>query len=126
REVYGRVPAVTPTVRWEVLSVRDTTLYGVPVTAKQLLGRVDNSSHRAITVEIQALLATPSGATTGVPVIVNFSGVNFDGPGGGFAPGGGFGRGPNANPPPANAPPPPPGWQQQLLEKGWGYAMLAP
>ena len=126
REVYGRAPDVTPEVRWEIVSVRDTTLYGVPVTAKQLLGRVDNAAFPAITVEIQALLATPSGATEGVPVIVSFSGVNFDGPGGGFAPGGGFGGGQNPNAPPADGPPPPPRWQQQLLEKGWGYAMLAP
>ncbi len=124
REVYGREPEVSPAVRWEVLSVRDTTLFCVPVTAKQLLGRVDNSSHPAITVEIQALLATPAQAAGGVPVIVSFSGVNFDGPGGGFAPVG-FGGGPNPNQPACDTPAPP-GWQQQLLEQGWGYALLAP
>src|SRR5690606_13933868 len=68
REVYGRVPEVTPSVRWEVLSVRDTTLYGVPVVAKQLVGHVDNSSYPAITVQMQALLATPRYAGGEVPV----------------------------------------------------------
>jgi hypothetical protein len=116
REVYGRAPAVTPAVRWEVVSVRDTTLYGVPARAKQLRGRVDNSAYPAIEVEIQALLATPSSAVSEVPVIIQFGGVNFDGPGGGFAPTGGGGGAAPAGPP----------WQQQLLEKGWGFAILAP
>lgn len=116
REVYGRAPAVTPEVRWEVVSVRDTSLYGIPVRAKQLRGIVDNSSYPLIDVEILALLATPSNAGGPVPVVVQFGGVNFEGPGGGF----GTAVGPGGQAPAG------PGWQEQLLVKGWGYAVIAP
>lgn len=126
REIYGREPANVPNVTWEVRNVRDTTLYGIPVTTKQLVGRVDNSAYPQIDVEILALLATPANAGGPVPVIIQFGGVNFDGPGGGFGapvpPGGGQGGGGGAAP----QGPPQPGWQQQLLQKGWGYAVLAP
>ena len=125
REVYGRQPANTPGVSWSVRSVRDTVLFGVPVRAKQLVGTVDNSSYPLIDVEILALLATPRNAGGPVPVVMQFGGVNFDGPGGGFGPpgppGGGQGGGGQQPRGPAQ-----PGWQQQLLEKGWGYAVIAP
>ncbi len=130
REVYGREPANVPAVAWEVRSVRDTVLFGVPVRAKQLVGTVDNSAYPLIDVEILALLATPTGAGAGgVPVVVQFGGVNFDGPGGGFgppAPPGGPGAGPGGGGAQQPAGPPQPIWQQQLLEKGWGYAVVAP
>jgi hypothetical protein len=121
REVYGRQPANTPSVAWEVRNVRDTTLYGIPVTTKQLVGRVDNSSYPAVNVEILALLATPGNAAGPSPLIVQFGGVDFDGPEGGFGPPAGRGGGGNAQ-----QGTPPPSWQQQLLEKGYGYAIIAP
>jgi hypothetical protein len=132
REIYGREPAVTPEVRWEVERSWEATLYGIPVHAKQLRGRVDNSAYPLITVEILALLATPAAAAGPVPVITQFGGVNFATDGGGFGaaavggaaaggPPGGGGGGPTG-PGLASGPP----WQQQLLEKGWGFALLAP
>ncbi len=110
REVYGRVPKVVPAVKWEAVETTTDEKYGVAAITKQLLGRVDNSGHPQISVEMRLTLATPAGAKGPVPVILEF----------------GFG----AIPRPANrpAPPAPPGkpWQQQLLEKGWGYAILVP
>jgi lysophospholipase L1-like esterase len=80
---------------------------GVPVVVKQLVGRVDNSAHPSIDVNIQFTLTTPAGATGRVPLYVEFS---FGRPRGG-APRAGEGG---------------PSWQQQVLERGWGYGTLMP
>ena len=120
REIYGRTPAHTPKVMWEVTSREDS---GTAIT-KQLVGHVDNSSYPLVEVNIQLTLVTPSNATGPVPVMMQF----------GFAPGA-RGRGPAAAAATAAAaaqtpaaPPPPaaPRWQDQVLAKGWGYASLVP
>ncbi|HMP83367.1 MAG TPA: acetylxylan esterase [Verrucomicrobiota bacterium] len=119
REIYGRVPSITPNVNWEVTSTTRDTNNGVPVITKQLAGRVDNSSYTNISVNIQLTLTTPAAATNPVPVIMQF----------GF---GGFGRFRGTNPAAGTnrfrGPPPGggPTWQQQALAKGWGYAVLVP
>ncbi len=113
REIYGRVPDVTPAVNWKVVSTTDSTIGGVPVRTKQLVGRVDNASYPLITVDIDVTLTTPANAAGPVPVITQFGFTGFrrrGGPG----PGAG-GQGPTG-----------PSWQEQLLEKGWGYAILNP
>jgi len=112
REIYGRVPKNTPKVRWEVTATKHTTNGDVPVTTKTIVGHVDNTSYPLITVDIQLELTTPDNATGPVPVIMEFS---FIGP---------FPRRPGAPAPPP--PPPGPTWQQQVLAKGWGYAILVP
>jgi peptidoglycan/xylan/chitin deacetylase (PgdA/CDA1 family) len=113
REIYGRMPANTPKVNWEVLSVTDTMNGDYPVRLKKLIGHVDNSSYQSVKVDIQLTLATPANATTAVPVIMEFGFV--------FPPG--F-RPPQ--PPANNNQPQPPSWQQQCLARGWGYAILVP
>ncbi len=113
REMYGRAPKVTPKVKWEVTSITNEEKYGIAVITKQLVGHVDNSSYPAVTVDIKLTLTTPANAKAAVPVMMEF----------------GFGQLPprpaGATPPP-NAPPPGTPWQQQVLEKGWGYAILVP
>ncbi len=111
REIYGRVPAVTPAVKWEVVKTTNETNGDVPVVTKQLIGHVDNSSYPQVTVDIQLVLTTPAKATGPVPVIMEFG---FTGPARG-------GRGG-----PAPAAPTGPTWQQQVLAKGWGYAIISP
>ncbi len=124
REIYGRVPRVTPRVNWEVAGTTRETNGLVPVITKKLVGHVDNSACPAIQVDIQLTLSTPANATGPVPVMMQF-GFNFgrfrgtNAPGGTNGPGrgafgGGFG---NTNGPT---------WQQQVLAKGWGYAVLTP
>lgn len=112
REVYGRVPKVTPKVNWEVTSTTNELVGAVPVILKRLTGHVDNSSYPAVTVDIQLLLATPANAKGKVPVMMEFGNANPP------APGAGKGKAPDAN-----APLP---WQQQVLAKGWGYALITP
>ena len=105
REIYGRVPMETPKVNWEITSTSNEKNGEVPVITKQLVGHVDNSSFPAVTVDIQLTLTTPADATGPVPVIMEF------GFGGRFAMAG-RGGGPT--------------WQQQVLAKGWGYAIIVP
>jgi len=112
REIYGRVPKITPSVKWEVTGTTKEANGDVAIVVKKLTGHVDNSSFPEITVDIQLVLTIPANAAGKVPVMMEFG---FIGPFPGRA-----GRGP--------APPPPPGptWQQQVLAKGWGYAILVP
>lgn len=118
REVYGRVPANTPTVQWEVTATEKHTVGDIEAVTKRLVGRVDNSSYPQITVDIQLTLTTPAAATRPVPVIMEF----------GFVFPAGKGPAKAAGKAPAKAPPKPAGptWQQQVLAKGWGYAILVP
>lgn len=108
REVYGRMPKVTPRVRWEVTSTAIDASGDVPVVVKKLVGHVDNSSYPQVTVDIQLSLTTPANAPGPVPVIMEFGYTGF----------------PRLAA--KQGPPPGPTWQQQVLAKGWGYAVLLP
>jgi hypothetical protein len=122
REIYGRMPKATPKVKWEVTGTSNEKVGDVAAIAKHLVGHVDNSSYPQVTVDIQLALTTPAGATGPVPVIMEFGFVGFGARGGGP---GAAGRGPAAG---RGGPPVPtgPGWQEQVLAKGWGYAILVP
>jgi hypothetical protein len=126
-EIYGRVPNNTPKVNWEVTSTTQEKNGDVPVITKTLVGHVDpghvdpgpvdNSTYPLIHVDIQLTLTTPANGAGPVPVIMEF----------GLSPEllaamrkrlteaqlAAF----NGNGPP---------WQQQVLAKGWGYAILIP
>ena len=110
REVFGRVPANVPGVKWEVVSTNEETNGDHKVLIKKLLGHVDNSAYPMVKVDIDLTLATPVGATGPVPVIMELAWV--------WPPG--------TRPPQTNPPPPGPTWQQQVLAKGWGYAQIIP
>jgi len=115
REVYGRVPAHTPKVSWEVVSTVTEKNGDFSVVTKKLVGHADNSLDPAITVNIDFTVSTPADAKGPVPVIIEF----------GFDPA--FmaalrKRFPNFAPPPQAGPT----WEQQVLAKGWGYAELIP
>jgi hypothetical protein len=117
REILGRVPSNTPRVNWEIISTINEKNGDVPVTTKNLLGHVDNSSYPLISVDIQLTLSTPANATGPVPVIMELSwspealaairkrfteaqlAALAD-------------KGPT--------------WQQQVLARGWGYASVIP
>jgi hypothetical protein len=114
REIYGRVPQNTPKVTWQVTETKHTTNGDFPVITKSLTGHVDNSSYPIVTVDIKLELTTPANATGPVPVIMEFG---FMGP---------FKPRPGAPPLPPMPIYPGPTWQQQVLAKGWGYAILSP
>lgn len=117
REIYGRVPPDTPKVQWTITSTASGEIGAVPVVTKKLVGHVDNSSYPLIDVDIQLTLTTPARAKGPVPVMMEF----------GLSPealaaikkrmsaeqqAAFFGNGPT--------------WQQQVLARGWGYAILVP
>jgi hypothetical protein len=114
REIYGRVPAVTPKVNWEVVETTNETKYDIPVVIKKLVGHVDNSLCPAITVDIQLSLTTPADAKAPVQVVMELSWIPrrpTQRAAAGPSPGAG-----------ANGPP----WQEQVLAKGWAYASYLP
>jgi peptidoglycan/xylan/chitin deacetylase (PgdA/CDA1 family) len=90
-------------VKWEVTATERGLNGDVPVVTKTLVGHVDNRTYPLVTVDIRLTLTTPASAR-GVPVMLE---LGFDGPR----------RGPA---------PPGPTWQQQVLARGWGYAVLVP
>ncbi|MBX9584330.1 MAG: hypothetical protein K2X87_28860 [Gemmataceae bacterium] len=113
REVYGRVPKEAPKVTWEVVATEEQTVGDIPAVTKRIVGHVDNSAYPAVKVDIQLTLTIPKDAKGPVPVMLEF----------------GFGAFPAKKGPPGQPPPAPkggPGWQQQVLSKGWGYAIIVP
>jgi len=113
REVLGRVPANLPAVHWQVVSTTPGSDGGMATVTKRLIGHVDNSAYPAIAVDIEASLTLPANAAKPVPVILEFTFENYP-------------RNPNRPPPPPPPPEPEPTWKQQVLAKGWGYALLYP
>ena len=103
REIYGRMPGNVPGVTWLVKESRDDVVAGQPVVFRKLVGHVDNSTYPLIDVNIEAELTTPKGAKH-VPVIVEFFPFEFRG---------------------RFAPPPSPTWQEQVIARGWAYAILS-
>jgi hypothetical protein len=124
REVFGRVPANVPKVTWTVIATTRGTIGSYPVIGKQLVGRVDNSAHAAIVVEIQMSLVTPATANGPVPVMIMFGSGVLPQSAGGPAPAGRRGSGPAPTFAPAAAGDPPA--TEQLIAAGWGFASLSP
>jgi hypothetical protein len=113
REIYGRVPDKKPAITWEVISITRTHESNVPVLSKKLVGHVDNSECPSVQVDIQLTITLPANVSKPVPVIMEFGYV--------FPKGFKF-------PPPSmgSAGNDQPSWQQQVLNRGWGYAVYLP
>lgn len=108
REVYGRVPKNVPRVTWSVKQSEEREEAGKPVLFRRLVGHVDNSAYPLVNVDIEVELTTPRAAHAAgakpVPVIVEFFPFEFRG------------RFPA---------PPSPTWQEQVIERGWAYALIS-
>ena len=108
-QIYGRTPANTPKVSWQVAETDPKAREGASVR-KKVVGTVGtNPDAQKITV----MVTTPANATKAVPVILL---VNFGG--GPPPPPGTTARGPGFNPhgdPPVAA---------DILARGWGYATV--
>ncbi|MCP9753797.1 acetylxylan esterase [Lacihabitans sp. CCS-44] len=112
-EIYGKLPANIPNVKWQVISVKDTMVGNQAIKEKLLKGIVDNSDHTAIKVEINLLIATPANSKESVPVVLEFGFIKNP-----FSPGPvkAIGLGSAGEPT----------WQEQVITKGWGYAIIEP
>jgi hypothetical protein len=100
-----------------VVSTTQEKIGDVPVVTKNLVGHVDNSAYPAIKVNIELTLTTPANAKGPVPIIMELSfsrefmaAIARSIPE--MMPGGPGNQGPT--------------WQQQVLARGWGYAILTP
>lgn len=109
REIYGRTPANLPKVTWSVVSETKGLQGKVPIITKQIIGQVDNSSYPAIKLNIELTLTTPANKHKAVPVMMEF----------GFKLPANFKM-------PETAAGSPPDWKQQLINEGWGYAVIYP
>jgi hypothetical protein len=112
-EIYGHLPKNIPSVKWEVVSVIDTVVGNYPIKEKFLKGVVDNSSYPSIKVEIELLVATPRNASGTVPVVMEFGWITAPWNREPIKPIGLISAGE-------------PTWKEQLISKGWGYAILVP
>jgi hypothetical protein len=123
REVFGRVPKNVPKVTWSITNqAMDRVVGGIPVNARQLVGKADNSAYPSIEVNIQMTLVTPRDTKGPVPVLMMFGGFGS----GGFPRRAGepeptnrfrtFGNATFADPPST----------EQLIAAGWGYATISP
>lgn len=113
REIYGRTPKKLPKVTWEVINQENGKIGETEVVTKRILGHVDNKDYPLIKVDIRMTLTTPLNAKSKVPVVLEFGFPNFGQPR------------PN-NRPPGNNAPQGPSWQEQLIAKGWGFAIIDP
>lgn len=103
REIYGRIPANVPQVKWEVTSTMRGESNGRSTITKTVVGHVDNSAHPTIEVDIQASFTVPE-CDKPVPLMIAF-GRRFNGKLLAGRPG------PNS-------------WTDQAIQHGWGYAVL--
>jgi hypothetical protein len=104
-------------VDWKLLSQSRETAAGIPVVVKHLSGVVDNRAYPQLKVAIDLLLVTPAEAKKKVPVVMElaFPAETMAAIARYFPemlPGGKGNDGPS--------------WQQQVLGRGWGYAILLP
>lgn len=108
REIYGRVPNNIPMVNWKITNIVNEINGDIPTTTKKLVGHADNSSYPDITVDIQLTLVTPTQASGPVPIIMELSPFAAD-----FKMPSAFSKNTSE-----------PDWKQQILAKGWGYAVI--
>lgn len=106
REIYGRIPAATPKITWEVVETDDHALDG-KARMKHLIGHIDNASYPSATPKLDLTLYLPAEANGPVPVVVA---ITFN-----FPPGLRFPGMPTG-----------PGALEQTLAHGWGYAKFIP
>lgn len=104
REIYGRVPASAPKIEWVLVSTERRQKAGVAVVTDHFRGRAGGGK-----VSIGLALTVPAGARRPVPVVMEL----------GFPEGFRF---PGFTPPPKTGP----DWMEQVVGRGWGYAILVP
>ncbi|MCA9262128.1 MAG: hypothetical protein KDA61_23080, partial [Planctomycetales bacterium] len=114
-EVYGRVPANAPQVRWQIVQSRDIKLGELAAVEHEIVGVADNAACPEIKVEISMSLTTPAQTDRPTPVLLSFVPTPFEIE---RRPRPGFAR--NV------AGPSPPSKPETLIAAGWACAMLNP
>lgn len=107
REIYGRVPATAPAIRWKLVKEEQVTEAGIPVRKRWYEGTADNRAWPQAKAVIQLRYTVPANARGRVPLILSF----------GFPEGFRF-------PGPPRPPEPGPSAPEQLLANGFGYGVI--
>ena len=97
RDIYGRIPARTPEVKWQVAGT-DTVAHAGAAIRKRIVGRIGTAANAP---EVNLVLYTPAQSKQPVPLILL---LNFGG-----------GEKPVPQDPPVAA---------DILARGWGYATM--
>jgi hypothetical protein len=109
REMYGRVPANAPGIRWDFTAQETRQVGGMAVVTRHFLGHAALSGLDSPPLAIDLRIDLPENVRGRVPVILEFGfpeGFRFPGP-------------------PRPQPPGPDG-REQVLRRGWGFATLVP
>ncbi|MEI9926395.1 MAG: hypothetical protein WDN44_00040 [Sphingomonas sp.] len=72
REIYGRVPATAPAIRWRMVKQETATEAGMPVVKRWLEGVADNRAWPKASATILLRYTLPAHAKGPVPVILSF------------------------------------------------------
>lgn len=80
REVYGRIPDETPEVKWEVMIEEREFIGWTPVIARKVVGHVNNSSYPLIDVNIEMVVVTPERASGPVSILMMFGPASLPAP----------------------------------------------
>lgn len=118
REVYGRIPAVVPSVAWKVTETREGMSGEIPIVEHHIEGTVDNSACPEIDVVISMSLTLPKVVQQPQPVLMMFGITPFD-------PEPEWMQRFRANRAGAGGPPRP-SRTDQLIAAGWGAVMINP
>ena len=102
REMYGRVPATAPRVVWEESGRERRSKAGVPVVTRRFVGKAAGGG--ALAMDLAVTLPERAGK---VPLVVEL----------------GFPEGFRI---PGQPAPTGPHWTDQVIARGWGYAILVP
>jgi hypothetical protein len=106
-QIYGRVPATAPVIRWKLVKEERAVEAGMPVIKRWYEGTADNSAFPAASAVIQLRYTVPANAKGKVPLFLSF----------GFPEGFRF-------PGPPRPPEPGPSAPEQLLAAGFGYGVV--
>lgn len=102
-QVYGKIPAKTPKVTFEVVST-DSSAVSHTAILKKIVGHIDNASYPSNTPRIEINLYLPKGINGRVPLMVQVSSAFFA--------------------PPTALASQPPGARELVLAMGWAFATV--
>lgn len=102
-EIYGKIPARTPKVRFEVVST-DSSAVSNTAILKKIVGHIDNSSYPSDTPRIEISLYLPKQVKGRIPLMVQVSGAFFA--------------------PPERTASVPAGARELVLAQGWAFATV--
>ena len=108
-QVYGRVPANAPAIRWDFTAQETHQVGGMAIVTRHYLGHAAISRLDSPPLAIDLRIELPEHVQGRVPMILEFGfpeGFRFPGP-------------------PRPQPPGPDG-REQVLRRGWGFAVLVP